>query len=149
MMPTSNLKQRAVARLSATVALATTLIAGLVWWMLTPAALPPAPTPSISGLTGTPNSVALKLESWSVDLWRPLTDAPVVAEKPEPPPKIRLFSILSRDGAQVAALQIGAGTGLVYAKSGEVIGKITVKAIDSKGVDLTYAGQPLRVEMGK
>jgi len=149
MMPISNLQHRAVARLLATITLATTLIAGLLWWMLTPVALPPAPTPLVSDLVDTPNSVALTLDAWSVDLWRPLTDAPVIVAQPEPPPKIRLFSILNRNGAQVAALQIGAGAGLVYAKSGDVVGKITVVAIDSKGVDLTYTGQSLRVEMGK
>lgn len=149
MMPISNLKQRALARLSATVAFALVVISGLTWWMLTPATIPAAPTDIDVNFKQPAEKFVLSMDAWSVDLWRPLTDSPAVVATPEPPPKIRLFSILIRDGAQVAALQIGTGTGLVYAKSGDTMGKITVGSIDAKGVDLVYAGRPMRVEMGK
>jgi hypothetical protein len=149
MMQISNLRKRAIARFSTTVAFALLVISGLTWWMLTPPTLPAAPTSLNVNAKQPTERILLSMDAWSVDLWRPLTDAPAVVTTPEPPPKIRLFSLLIRDGAQVAALQIGTGTGLVYAKSGDTMGKLTVSSIDAKGVDLIYAGRPLRVEMGK
>jgi hypothetical protein len=149
MMPISNLKHRAIARLAVIgigVLLASTLS---LWWMLSPAELPPSPPPTIALASETSSTTAIQVDQWSLDLWRPLSDAPVVVATSEPPPKIRLFSILTRNGGQVAALQVGSGSGLVYVKPGEVVGKISVISIDAKGADLTYAGKPVRVEMGK
>lgn len=149
MMPISNLKHRAVAHL-AVVAAAVLLASALgLWWTLSPATLPPSPPPSIALASEASTTAAIQVDQWSLDLWRPLSDAPVAVVVAEPPPKIRLFSILTRNGGQVAALQIGTGSGLVYVKPGEMVGKISVISIDAKSVDITYAGKPMRVEMGK
>ena len=131
-----------------TAVVAATAVTLSIAWACGGVALPPAPV--YSGAESIPaKSEPLAPERWMVDLWRPLVDAPAVAVAAPPPPSVRLFSIMKRGGAHVAALDLGGSDGLAYVKAGESRGAITVVAIDAAGADIAINGQRQRLELAK
>lgn len=149
MTPIHSPQGRLVLGLIATAMTAVILFAGVLWWAVSPVVTPLPPRIQQTGAPVSATETKLAAERWTVELWRPLSDAPVAVAAPPPPPTVKLFSILNRGGVRVAALDLGGGEGLVYAKPGDVIGAITVVAIDAKGVDLQIAGRQQRLDLGK
>lgn len=121
-------------------------LALVAWWGSR--ALPPPPATVQGGVLATgPALPPIDRDHWAAMLWQPFTDRPAVAVAVAPPPNVRLFSIMGRDRAAVAALDLGGNEGLVYLKAGESSGVVTVTAIDRSGATLLVAGRSLRLEM--
>lgn len=108
-------------------------------------ALPKA-APSGSASSGDPSATGIDAATWQVSLWRPFSDAPPPAPKPVPL-TIKVFSILRQADGLTAALDPGAGGGLIYAKVGQRVGELTVTAIDENGIEVETNGRKQRVEL--
>jgi hypothetical protein len=121
---------------------ATTLI-----WALLPVAklaLPKAPSLTVAAQKST--LVTHEANLWQVNLWRPFRDIPPPPPKPVPI-TMKVFSILRRAEGLIAAIDPGAGGGLIYAKVGEKIGEFTITAIDERGIEVEHSGNKQRVEL--
>jgi hypothetical protein len=149
MTPVPNLQQRSRWHL-AIAAVASLLVFGIcVRWAMVDVSLPPPPVLGKADVAPSTKGDLLAADHWNIDLWRPLVDAPVVVAQAPPPPTVRLFSILNRNGARVVALDLGGTEGLVYLKAGESSGAVNVVAIEATGVKITINSQPQRLELGK
>jgi hypothetical protein len=122
------------------------LLVAIVWAAVPPppAALPAKPTLA----AGDPQRQAATVDAaaWQVALWRPFSDAPPPPPKPTPV-TIKLFSILRQADGLTAAIDQGAGGGLVYATSGQRVGEYLVTGIDETGIEIEVNGRRQRVEL--
>ncbi len=84
--------------------------------------------------------------AWQVALWRPFSDAPPPAAKAAPL-TFKIFSILRKADGLIAAIDLGPGNPLVYAKAGQRIGDYTVTVIDDLGIEVENGGARQRVEL--
>ena len=111
------------------------------WWIPLPVIAAPmtAPPAVVAAPLRTMESTA-----WTVRLWQPFTDAPVAVAANVVP--LKLFSILRRDGAYIAALDSGEG-GMTFAKPGDVVHGVTIRSVDAKGIEVHTADGDSRVEL--
>lgn len=122
------------------------IIATGAWALLPP---PTAAMPAravASGLSSQSAGATFDAVTWQVALWRPLTDAP------PPPPKavpltLKVFSILRQADGITAAIDPGAGAGLIYARPGQRVGEYLVTAVDERGIEIEANGRRQRVEL--
>ena len=119
-------------------------VAGIwAWWIPLPVVAPPmtaAPAMVVASIR------AIEATAWTVRLWQPFTDAPVVVATTTVP--LKIFSILRRDGVFIAALDGGDG-GMMFAKAGDVVHGVTIRSVDAKGIDVQTANGESRVELDR
>jgi len=117
-------------------------------WAALPPPPPPLPKAAPAGAVNGDDASATGIDAatWQVSLWRPFSDAPPPAPKPVPL-TIKVFSILRQADGLTAALDPGAGAGLIYAKVGQQVGNLTVTAIDEQGIEVETNGRKQRVEL--
>ena len=133
-------------RIAASAGVGAVALALTAWWAFAPVTAPPTAMPSTAP-PAAPGAPPIDRDRWAAVLWRPFTDQVAVAAPSAPPPNVRLFSIMGRDRAAVAALDLGGADGLVYLKAGESSGVVTVTAIDRASATVLVAGRSVRLEM--
>ena len=77
MTPMHSPQGRLVLGLIATATTAAILFAGVLWWAVSPVVTPLPPRIQQTGAPVSATETKLAAERWTVELWRPLSDAPV------------------------------------------------------------------------
>jgi hypothetical protein len=126
---------------------AAALVVVATTWAALPAPLPAVPA-SLTDEAARPAAAkrALTAAAWTVSLWQPLTDAPPAVVR-SAAVTIKLFSILTQDGAFTAAIDPDDGGPLVYAHVGDTVKGVTIAAIDAVGISIQAAGATHRLEL--
>jgi hypothetical protein len=148
MMPTSDPHLDQVRQLWASALAAIGALVVATAWATTAPSLPaPAsPKPDGAGAGEKAGDPLLSSKTWTITLWQPLADAPVVVAATSPL-AIKLFSILTQGDGLTAAIDPGDGGPLVYVHPGDTVRGASIVSIDAHGVNVRYGGIAHRLEL--